>query len=171
MDVGTQLLRGQALLKPSPWPERPGASNNFRRSFRRSKASKLISVTFMSKLISDLWWDKKICKRIILNILNKESCFIIYTCKLHFYIKCLKVDRKFPPQIFASKKTSREFTGRLLVFCLQSCLSETFSQDFHVVTKLLASDIAQATTFVYTYLSPTESWGVTQLLHSGMFQK
>lgn len=50
---------GRITTETFTWPERPGASNNFRRSFRRSKASKLISVTFMSKLLSDLRWDKK----------------------------------------------------------------------------------------------------------------
>lgn len=87
------------------------------------------------------------------------SCFIYYKCEFHFYIKCLKVNRKFRLKFLHPKRNLREFTGRLLVFCLQSCLSETFSQDFHVVTKLLVSESAQPTTFVYTYLSPTESWG------------
>ena len=93
----------------------------------------------------------------ISNILNKEACFIFLQMRIPFLHQMSQSRQEISPQKMHPKKNLTEFTGRLLVFCLQSRLSETFSQDFHVVTKLLVSESAQPTTSVYTYLSPTES--------------
>lgn len=101
-------LTGPSTTETFPWPERPGASNNFRRSFRRSKASKLISVTLNEQTHQISCGIKKNWKIIYIYIYIKH---IKQRGVLHFFTNANSIFTSNVPKStgnFASKNASKK---------------------------------------------------------------
>ena len=97
-------LTGPSTTETFPWPERPGASNNFRRSFRRSKASKLISVTLNEQTHQISCGIKKYWKIIYIKHIKQRGVLHFLQMRIPFLHQMSQSRQEISPQKMHPKK-------------------------------------------------------------------